>query len=243
MNRADFYAALRFSIPQTVTALRLFLGVWALFAATLHHLELAAILIIVGVVTDALDGALARRFKVTSEFGALFDYFADYLCYVVVPAILSLQLVGGIAGFLTCVALGLPLFTGAARYARNTSLAKTQAFDEVGIPGLGTIFYAFFIIALVLLASEGAVGTRFLSRLLMIAVPVFSFLMLVPVRYPKLVKYKSILVPVVLGLNLMPFVLTTFLATCTVALIFIYVVFSPLVVDQRPGRITPSERP
>ncbi len=42
----------------------------------------AATFITLGAVTDGLDGWAARRLGVSSPFGALFDYFCDYLCFV-----------------------------------------------------------------------------------------------------------------------------------------------------------------
>jgi phosphatidylserine synthase len=75
----------RFAVPQLLTATRLVLGTVALISAMDGRTYMAATMITSGAVTDGLDGFVARRLDATSPFGALFDYFADYVCYVVAP--------------------------------------------------------------------------------------------------------------------------------------------------------------
>ncbi len=78
----------RKNIPNQLTMLRLVLT--AAFLAVLHlyrfaHepaspawvLPVAAVLFVLGAVTDMLDGHLARRWKVESKFGRIMDPFCD----------------------------------------------------------------------------------------------------------------------------------------------------------------------
>jgi phosphatidylserine synthase len=113
-------------------------------------------------------------------------------------------------------------------------LRRIQSFDEIGYPGLGTVFYTCFVVALFFLVRQGLLNHQLLSQLMSVSVPLFAALMVAPIRYPKLVKFKSILLPVVVGLGLMPFFVTSFLAVLTVVVIFLYVVVSPFLVSQRP---------
>ena len=83
-----------FAAPQLLTASRLVIGTAALIAAIDGRLYMAATLICLGAVTDGLDGFLARRFDAASAFGALFDYFADYVCYVVAPWAMAREQMG-----------------------------------------------------------------------------------------------------------------------------------------------------
>jgi len=218
---------LRFVIPQAITASRIVLGGSALYAAAFHRIGLAATLITLGAVTDGLDGPLARRLGVSSEFGALFDYFADYLCYIVAPVALSLLLAGETAGPFSLVALGFPLLTGAIRYSRNAGLIKTETFDDVGIPGLGTVFFAFFIVTLAFLDPGPVIGAELLKGILISTVVAVSCLMILPVRYPRLMKFRWIAAPILLGFALMPFVYTRTLAAVALALGFVYTAISP----------------
>jgi archaetidylserine synthase len=240
MDVQGLQQVLRFCIPQTFTAARVALSGGALFAAVLGQTVLAAKLLTLGAVTDGLDGIAARKLGTTSEFGALFDYFADYLCYIVVPVILSFRLAGEPRSFLSLAILGLPLLVGCLRYARNAIWLRREDFAEVGIPGLGTLIYAFFIITLVFLDLEETVGTLIMNRVVLITVLWLSCMMALPVRYPKLMKFKLILVPILVGFCVMTFAFTKFLAAIALALGFVYTVISPFFVSQRATRNVPG---
>jgi len=226
MDRERSNRLLSFSIPQLFTSTRIILAGWALSASIGGQPHLAASLITLGAVTDALDGIAARKLRTVSEFGGLFDYFADYLCYIVAPWILSSTLLPEGLSPLGSLALGLPLLAGAVRYARNGLLLRTENFEQVGFPGLGTVFYACLIVSWVFF---GLGGDR-ASVALCLVVPVLSVLMITPVRYPKLVASKAIFFPVLLGLLLMPFILTKYLAAISLVLVTAYVVFGPFVI-------------
>ncbi|RPI23653.1 MAG: radical SAM protein [Acidobacteria bacterium] len=232
MDRERTNAFLSFGIPQVFTAARILLAGWALSAAARGEAHLAATLIIYGTVTDALDGKLARRLGSTSEFGGLFDYFADYFCYIVAPWFLSTSLLPqGLNPVLT-LSLGLPLLAGAVRYARNGLLLRTENFEQVGFPGLGTVFYTNLITAWVFLGSN---TNRLGALVLGLVVPMFSVLMVSPVRYPKLVTSKLVCLPVLLGLIVMPFFLTRYLATLALILVSAYVLVGPFVMRVQGG--------
>jgi CDP-diacylglycerol--serine O-phosphatidyltransferase len=225
MDRKRSNAFLSFGIPQLFTAARIILAGWALSASIANQLQLAASLITFGAVTDGLDGIAARKLRSVTEFGALFDYFADYLCYIVAPWILSTKLLPDVSSPLAGLALGLPLLTGAVRYARNGRLVRTEDFEQVGFPGLGTVFYACLIVGWTFL---GLAGNQ-MNTVLCLVVTALCVLMVTPVRYPKLVTSKLVFFPVLLGLLLMPLVLTKYLAALTLVLVGAYVVLGPVV--------------
>lgn len=56
-----------------------------------NELFLAALLILLGMLFDALDGSMARLTRQTSEFGALLDSLCDGITFGVAPAFLMLQ--------------------------------------------------------------------------------------------------------------------------------------------------------
>ena len=87
-----------------LTGSRVALGAAATVAALDGRFHTAAALITLGAATDILDGLLARRLGVASAFGALFDTFSDYLCFVVAPWTLTragrkARLLAGQSGF------------------------------------------------------------------------------------------------------------------------------------------------
>jgi len=214
-------------LPQALTSCRIILASLALFAAIRGRHDLAARFIIYGVVTDIFDGIVARRLNAVTEFGALFDYYADYLCYIVAPAVMSFIILNDYAPVTAWVIGSIPILVGAIRYARNANLLKTEAFEELGYPGLGTFCYGLLFAGLILLGTDTTLGSARFRALVVVTVPVMSALMLTRVRYPKLTIHKAVLLPVVFALILMPFVLTKLLAACMVILVISYVLVSP----------------
>lgn len=99
---------LRYSAPNLLTTANLVFGMLSLVAASQGRYVDAAWFIIYAVLTDRLDGFVARLVRGTSELGVQLDSFADFLNFGVAPA------------FLVFVSLGnapaLPYTDGAARY-------------------------------------------------------------------------------------------------------------------------------
>ena len=90
---------LRYTIPNSFTAMSLLLGVGSIVTSQLGELELAGWMIVWCGLLDVLDGVAARLLKATSTFGAEFDSMADLVAFGVAPAILVLQTgmrIGGI---------------------------------------------------------------------------------------------------------------------------------------------------
>jgi CDP-diacylglycerol---serine O-phosphatidyltransferase len=234
MDKQQFLMAAKFSIPQTVTASRIALGGAALFAAYVHNGRLAATLITLGSITDGIDGAMARKLDVCSEFGALFDYFADYLCYVVAPVALSLLLFEELPGAWTLLVLGLPLLSGALRYSRNLLYQKSQDFERIGNPGLGTVFYAYFIITLIFTDLKLVVGAVAFHWIVLVINTAVCSLMVTSVRYMKLPRYRPLAFALLVGLAVMPFVYTRILAGIALSLGFVFCFIVPFFTNRRP---------
>ncbi len=77
---------LRYTVPNSFTALSLLLGVASIVTTQLGDLELAAWIIVWCGLLDVLDGVSARLLKATSNFGAEFDSMADLVAFGVAPA-------------------------------------------------------------------------------------------------------------------------------------------------------------
>ena len=85
---ADTKRFLRYLAPNAVTATSMMFGLVSLSATHRANWELAAWMIIYAVLTDRLDGFVARAVRGTSEFGMQLDSFADFLNFGVAPAFL-----------------------------------------------------------------------------------------------------------------------------------------------------------
>jgi len=81
---------LRYLAPNLITLSSMIFGLVSLWAAAHNNPALAGWMIIYAVLTDRMDGLVARAVKGTSELGMQLDSFADFLNFGVAPAYLVL---------------------------------------------------------------------------------------------------------------------------------------------------------
>ena len=87
----------KYLVPNAFTALSMILGMAAVVLAASGDSDLAAWLILWGVLLDKLDGGAARMLGASSEFGAEMDSFADFATFGVAPAaLIFFSLTGGV---------------------------------------------------------------------------------------------------------------------------------------------------
>lgn len=86
---------LRYLAPNVITLSSMIFGLVALWSAHRGNFDLSAWMIIYAVLTDRLDGLVARAVKGTSELGMQLDSFADFLNFGVAPAYLVLTYLSG----------------------------------------------------------------------------------------------------------------------------------------------------
>ena len=89
---------LRYLAPNLITLSSMIFGLVSLWAAAHNDPALAAWMIIYAVLTDRLDGLVARAVKGTSELGMQLDSFADFLNFGVAPAYLVLKFLNAYPG-------------------------------------------------------------------------------------------------------------------------------------------------
>lgn len=114
MASARFF---RYLAPNLITLSSMIFGLVSLWSSHNGNFHLAGWLIIYAVLTDRLDGLVARAVKGTSELGMQLDSFADFLNFGVAPAFLVLTYLSGRPD--------LP-------YADRSSLAHTLLFIACG---------------------------------------------------------------------------------------------------------------
>ena len=79
----DLYYKLGFT-PNMITTLNIIVGLLTSYEIFQNNYLVAAILWIVAYYFDCVDGKLARKYNMTSQFGDLYDHFADVFKYIVV---------------------------------------------------------------------------------------------------------------------------------------------------------------
>lgn len=190
---------LRYTIPNSFTALSLLLGMTSIATTQLgglEHLELAAWMIVWCGLLDTMDGVAARILKATSSFGAEFDSMADLVAFGVAPAILVLNAGMQIAGIeygtgqfvVLAVAAGVFALAGAMRLARfNLPTAKPERGWFVGIPITAAGGGMLSSLVLVLLHQEQIADVLPLRLYLPVLLFVLAILMISRIRFPKAV--------------------------------------------------------
>ena len=78
----------RFNIANIVTYLNVALGVTAIYFIVKGDFFTAIILAWIAGACDIIDGKLARKYKLSTEFGIQLDSFAAFLSFVVMPPFL-----------------------------------------------------------------------------------------------------------------------------------------------------------
>ncbi|WP_373231623.1 CDP-diacylglycerol--serine O-phosphatidyltransferase [Cohnella sp.] len=167
------------SIPNLFTIGNLFLGVIAIILAFDGNANSAALLVIIAMLLDGLDGRVARALNVQSEFGKELDSLSDVISFGVAPAFIMYQVAfTNINPALAWIVTAIFPICGALR------LARFNVID--GIPG--------YFIGLPIPAAGGVLATLALFHdelhysLLVISTVVLSFLMISNMKYPNFKK-------------------------------------------------------
>lgn len=185
---------LRYSIPNSFTALSLLLGVASIVTTQLGDLELAAWIIVWCGLLDVMDGVSARLLKATSNFGAEFDSMADLVSFGVAPAVLMLNAgmqLGGIEYdtgqfWVLLVAVAVFVLAGAMRLARFNLVSEetpTGWFAGVPITAAGGAMVS--SVVLVLIHHPDIAASLPLRLYFPVLMFVLSLLMISRLRFPK----------------------------------------------------------
>ncbi|MFE8697420.1 CDP-diacylglycerol--serine O-phosphatidyltransferase [Cytobacillus sp. FJAT-53684] len=123
------------AIPNMVTLGNLYCGFLSIGFAASGEFKNAAVLILIGMMLDSMDGRLARMLHADSTLGKELDSLADIVTFGVAPSFLVYYTYFYQFGMLGFAVAGLfPLF-GAYRLARfNISSGKSSLNYFVGVP-------------------------------------------------------------------------------------------------------------
>ena len=192
---------LRYTVPNSFTALSLVLGVTSIVTTQLGELELAAWIIVWCGLLDVMDGVSARLLKATSDFGAEFDSMADLVAFGVAPAVLVLNAgieIGGVefesAPFwVLLVAIAVFALAGAMRLARFNLVSEQPTrgwFAGVPITAAGGGLVP--PVVLVLIHHPDVAVSLPLHLYLPVLMFVLAMLMISRLRFPKAVVRESL---------------------------------------------------
>ncbi|GGH40350.1 CDP-diacylglycerol--serine O-phosphatidyltransferase [Paenibacillus segetis] len=167
------------SIPNMFTLGNLFLGMLAIMLALEGRFSLAAIMVIIAMLLDGLDGRVARALNCQSEFGKELDSLSDIISFGVAPALIMYTIsFHNIPMELAWVVTAIFPICGALRLARfNVQKGIPGYFIGLPIPAAGGV-----------LATLSLFHKDFTAPYFIIAMLLLSYLMVSSVKYPNFKK-------------------------------------------------------
>ena len=116
----------RVSLPNLLSTFRLIAAPFLLYLAWTDHANLFLALLAITLLSDAIDGFVARRLHTSSELGTRLDSWGDLVTYLVIPLCawwLWPEIIRREAEFvlLVLVAFIAPLIAGLLKFRRLTS--------------------------------------------------------------------------------------------------------------------------
>ena len=160
-----------------ITLVNALLGFASIIMTLQGQLESALILILIAVIADGADGAVAR-YSGFGVLGANLDSLSDVISFGVAPAVAAFFSLGG-KGYLVGVFPGLFLVCGIMRLARFNVSGKKDGFEGIPITAGG------FIVALFLLMRDYIQYFEYAFPALLM---ILSLLMVSTISYPKMKK-------------------------------------------------------
>ncbi len=162
-------------IPNVLTVINLFAGLVAIMLSLVDQWALAVVLVFGAALFDSIDGRIARRLNIASEFGKQLDSLADLVSFGVAPALIAYQLNFAAIGWSGYILATVFPICGAIRLAR---------FNVSGVRG-------HFVGLPITVAGPALAGFAYFGPLLSetaeaIILLVLSWLMVSTVKIPKL---------------------------------------------------------
>lgn len=168
-------------------------GMFAVITAYYNQPIYTALLLILAVIFDAIDGPLARKFPSNTKevFGETIDSLADVISFGVAPAIILFELFNN---FLMLIPSVLLLSCGVLRLSRYNTIITEQTGPTKTFIGL-PIPVSSFMLSLILISQ---IQNQYLIIIIM---SIIAILMVSSYKYPKI---KNKLVFIVSGILLIP---------------------------------------
>lgn len=180
-------------LPSILSIGNLFCGFYAIIAISKGELSKAAMAIIIALVVDFLDGAVARIAKATSDFGVELDSLADLVSFGVAPGMLAYVFAMKPFGRIGWLAAFLFAACGALRLARFN--IQTKKLDKRYFVGLPIPAAAGIVASCILFLGESpsldifgyqVLSPEVTSALMVVLVAATAFLMVSKIRYRSL---------------------------------------------------------
>lgn len=196
-----------FAISDGISLMNMLCGFISILLAINHNFELSAILMIIAIMFDSVDGWVARKINRNDKlkFGQNIDSLSDAISFGAAPAVFLYTIISTIPHNLSILPAIISLLIvacGVLRLTRYNAIADyIQTHDFIGfpIPGIAIILATFYLSGL------------FNIYIALILMTIVSLLMISNVTYPKFDNLIIIGISVVLiVLIILPISLTLF---------------------------------
>ena len=172
-----------FNIANLVTFANITAGLVAMYFIQQGDYFTAIVLAWIGGVFDIMDGKLARKYKLSCEFGIQIDSFADFISFVVMPAFLLFYSLQKAEGFETLIAGMVFIYYIISGLRRLIEFNINSQEGEVAkyFVGVPTPLGAILLWILYLLHAYGIVSSMYVILVLVIMI---AYLLNSKVRIP-----------------------------------------------------------
>jgi len=221
------------TLPDLFTIVNVLLGFTAILMATQGNFMGAQILILIAVITDGVDGILARKIE-HGTLGPDLDSFADLISFGVAPASVAIMVAYSVSSPYQVHTINLVsafssayLVSGMLRLSRYNVTSRPERFDGVPITAGGLCLATFIMIQPFMHLNFGLICVFFC---------VLSILMVSRISYPKIKSPKisapiGILILLIVALYYLGIEFYIYIAIVLFVLLILYL-FSPLIVKE-----------
>jgi CDP-diacylglycerol--serine O-phosphatidyltransferase len=225
-------------LANILTVLSLICGFVSIIFSLESHFTFACWAIIFSVIFDGLDGQIAKRNPVPSEFGRELDSLVDVISFGIAPSILGYIFVYQAFYFWATSALFIYLFCSVFRLAKYNITPKKKLVNY--FYGLPTTVSGGIVASFVLIyrRKQDSLAPQHIPLIFIFIVLILAFLMVSRVRYLNLDGLKQLLgerIILVTSVLVIPLIIAACLKKAGIAtftLFLIYLLFCPFVVKR-----------
>ena len=168
-------------LPNLFTTASLFAAFYSIVSSMHQQFEIAAIAIFIGMITDSLDGRVARITNTQTAFGAEYDSLSDMVTFGIAPSLLaynwSLHLLGKF-GWLVAFVYTASVALRLARFNTQLGVSNKRYFQGLACPSGAAI-----IASLVWVGQSFPLSNEYLSIYFAIIAILIATLMVSNIRY------------------------------------------------------------
>ena len=158
-----------FSVPNIFTLLNIAFGFLGLYFCILEDFKLAFLCIFLAIVSDGLDGFIARKLNAVSDFGRELDSLCDMVSFGVTPAVMFLMSMGnGVPIVLSLFVAIIYVAFGSLRLARFNIYGSKEFFEGLAIPA-AAFFECLVVICIAPLSPFASIVLTMVTAILMIS--------------------------------------------------------------------------